>query len=111
MTNYIPVIIYIPEEYRDMLRRVQNTPENLHHRATILGIASSVPRGNTNASEDNWRKIQYDAAKSLLAMAGSVINETVEGGVPSDNCGPMMFLALATALASGGAVDIKIEMD
>lgn len=95
-----PLVIDVPNELMALLRRSQDEPANAHARANILGLADTIARGRTDESELTWRSTQYHAASAILALAGSVINQAVEGGMGSENCTPTMFLVLAMALSS-----------
>lgn len=99
-TETSPLVIEVPNELMAMLRRSQDEPANATARARILMLSDAIPRGRTDESELQWRSTQYHAASAILALAGSVINQAVEGGMDSENCTPTMFLVLAMALSS-----------
>ena len=99
-TEYSPLVIQVPNELMAMLKRAQDDASNARARATILHLSDTCPRGNTDESELQWRSTQYHASSAILALAGSIINQAVEGGMNSENCSPTMFLVLAMALSS-----------
>lgn len=110
-TNYCPLIVNVPSELNDLLRRVQASPQVLEHRAMFHRLSLLAERGNTDESETNWRAVQYKAAQTFLAQAGFVIDEAVQGGMDSSNCTPMMYLVLALSLASGGCEIIDLDRE
>lgn len=101
-TELVPTIINLPAVFGELMQRVQHTERDMLQSTRIRQMAAATPRGDTDASEHNWRVVQYQAAKTLLAMASDIINRAVEGGTPSDQFDPSVFLMLAVALSRGG---------
>lgn len=85
----------------DLIRHAQNSPEHLNVRNITIGLAASIKRGSTDASEASYRAVHYQVAKTLLAMAGGIMDEAVQGGMDLKECSTANdMLLFAVALAS-----------
>lgn len=72
-----------------------NVPE---HRQGIMSLSQAVPRGNTDASEQGYRRAQHKVAEALLDMAGDIMDEAVQGGMDLEHSSAaedMLLLAVA----------------